>query len=132
MRLWKWTLPVVVIIVLAGCTSSGQKQVEFGRGMAYGQSRYGGGGLPLSTGTYEPDLFHPQKHNTADVTQSTVQNYTGTISSARIGSGLKCEFYEETDCKGNKVGPLGEGSYPDFHEKGWPDKIKSVKCYPAG
>jgi len=132
MKIWKWMLMIVVIVGLAGCTSSGQKQVEFGRGTAYVQSQYGGEAIPLSSGTYEPDLAHPQSHHLAGIMKDKVQNAALTISSARIGVGLKCEFYEETDCKGNKVGPLGEGSYPDFHEKGWPDNIKSMKCYPAG
>ncbi len=132
MKLLKWALVVIVAVGLAGCSASAQKQVEFGRGTAYGQSQYGGESIPLSSGTYEPDLFHPQKHDSPNVAQDKAQSYSGTISSARIGSGLKCEFYEDTDCKGNKLGPLGEGNYPDFREKGWSDKIKSIKCYPAG
>jgi hypothetical protein len=132
MKLWRWVITAIVMTGLIGCTSSAQKQAEFGRGTAYGLSQFGGEAIPLSSGTYEPDLFHPQKHDTANAGQQKTENYTGTVSSARIGQGLKCEFYEDTDCKGNKAGPLGEGVYPDFREKGWPDKIKSIKCYPAG
>jgi len=133
MKTWKWILMIVVIVGLAGCITSGQKQVNFGRGVAYGQSQYGGEAFPLSSGTYEPDISHPHKYATAtmEIIKDKAQSSMGTISSAKIGAGLKCEFYEGTDCRGTKVGPLGEGNYPDFHEKGWPDRIKSVKCYPA-
>ncbi|MDD5168049.1 MAG: hypothetical protein PHN75_04460 [Syntrophales bacterium] len=126
----------VVVIGLISCSTSSKKtldsgKMDYGRGMAYEQANYGGQAIPLSGGTYEPDLFHPKVLNNMDSTQKNVQSYSGTISSLRIGAGLQCEFYQDIDSKGSKVGPVGEGNYPDFRENGWNDKIKSIKCYPA-
>jgi hypothetical protein len=135
MKLYKWML-FVVVMSLISCSTSSKKtvdngRVDYGRGMAYEQVNYGGQALSLSGGTYEPDLFHPKAGNKMDTAQKNVQNYAGTISSVRVGAGLKCEFYQDVDANGSKVGPIGEGNYPDFRAKGWNDKIKSMKCYPA-
>lgn len=135
MKLYKVIL-FVVVISLISCSTSSKKtvdsgRVDYGRGMAYEQANYGGQAIPLSGGTYEANLFHPKVLNNMDPAQKNVQNYSGTISSARIGAGLKCEFYQGIDSNGSKVGPIGEGNYPDFRENGWSDKIKSIKCYPA-
>jgi hypothetical protein len=135
MKLYKLVL-FAVVIGLISCSTSSKKtaesgRVDYGRGVAYEQANYSGQAIPLSGGTYEADLFHPKALNTMDPSQKSLQNYSGTISSVRIGTGLKCEFYQGIDSKGNKVGPIGEGNYPDFRENGWSDNIKSIRCYPA-
>ncbi|MDQ5986971.1 MAG: hypothetical protein CSYNP_02707 [Syntrophus sp. SKADARSKE-3] len=125
-------IAIAAVIGMIGCTQSTQNKLEYGHGIACGQVQYGGMTIPLSSGTSEPDLYHPQKQGMKETAKVQADEYSGTISSVRIGAGLKCEFYEETDYKGGKLGPLGTGEYPDFHAQGWNDHIKSVKCYPAG
>ncbi|MEI6313845.1 MAG: hypothetical protein WCO89_03160 [Syntrophus sp. (in: bacteria)] len=135
MKLYKLML-FVVTISLISCGTATKKTVEsgsvdYGRGIAYEQANYGGQAISLSGGTYEPDLYHQKTLNNLEIAQKKVQDYSGTISSVRIGAGLKCDFYQDTDSNGSKVGPIGEGNYPDFQKNGWSDKIKSIKCYPA-
>jgi hypothetical protein len=130
MKRLKWIF-LVVIICLIGCAPSSQKKVEYGRGTAYVQAQYEGLAISLSSGSNEPDLFHPKKNDLKQTTPDRTQTYPGAIHSAHIGKGLKCEFYQDADYHGKKLGPLGEGDYPDFKEKGWNDNIKSIKCYPA-
>ncbi|MGA3209226.1 MAG: hypothetical protein ABSE05_15575 [Syntrophales bacterium] len=122
---------LVVFISLTSCNQSAQKPIDFGRGIAYEQINYGGQSFPLSAGSHEPDILHPEEWYFGDPKEVKGRGFTDTISSIRIGAGLKCEFYQDVNFKGNKIGPLGEGNYPNLGEKGWKEKIRSLQCYPA-
>ena len=122
---------LVVVISLTGCNQSSQKPINYGSGIAYEQINYGGQSFLLSAGSHEPDILHPEEWYFGDPKEIKGRLFTNTISSIRIGAGLKCEFYQDVNFKGNKLGPLGEGNYPNLAEKGLKEKIRSLQCYPA-
>jgi Beta/Gamma crystallin len=119
---------LVTIISLAGCKQSAPNAVEYGKGIVYEQINYGGKSLLISSGTSEPDIMHPEDWYFGDPKEKRGQGFTDTISSIRIGAGIQCEFYKDAGFKGEKLGPLGEGNYPDLKEKGWKEKIRSIQC----
>ena len=122
---------LVVFISLTSCNQSAQKPIAYGNGIAYEQINYGGQSFLLSAGSHEPDILHPEEWYFGDPKEIKGRLFTNTISSIRIGAGLKCEFYQDVNFKGNKLGPLGEGDYPNLAEKGLKEKIRSLQCYPA-
>jgi len=119
---------LMFFISLTSCKQSTQKPVDYGNGFAYEQINYGGQSFHLSSGTTEPDILHPEQWYFGDPKEKKGQGFTDKISSIRIGGGIQCEFYNDVNFKGNKLGPLGEGNYPDLSEKGWKENIRSIKC----
>ena len=125
---------LVFLVIVLGLMSSNlwaQEKLFYGSGAVYEGLNYGGWSVTLSAGTNEPNLLHAGLSQFGAPGKKTEQNFYRIISSIRIGRGLKCEFYKDINFKGDKLGPLGEGNYPDLRKNGWDDKIGSMKCYPA-
>ena len=125
---------LVIFVMILGLMSSNlwaQEKPFYGTGVVYERSNYSGWSFNLSSGTNEPNLLHAGLNQFGAPGKKAEQNFYRTISSMRIGGGIKCEFYKDINFKGDKLGPLGEGKYPDLGKNGWDDKIGSMKCYPA-
>ncbi len=125
---------LVIFVMVLGLMSSNLWALEkpfYGTGAVYELLNYGGWSFNLSSGTNESNLLHAGMNQFGAPGKKAEQNFYRTISSIRIGGGIKCEFYKDVNFKGDKLGPLGEGDYPDLRTNGWNDKIGSVKCYPA-
>ena len=85
---------LVVFISLTSCNQSAQKPIAYGNGIAYEQINYGGQSFPLTAGSHEPDILHPEEWYFGDPKEIKGRLFVNTISSIRIGTGLKCEFYQ--------------------------------------
>ena len=90
MNIYKLTFFLLVVFIsLTSCNQSSQKPIDYGSGIAYEQINYAGRSFLLSAGTHEPDILHPEEWYFGDPKEIKGRGFTDTISSIRIGAGLK-------------------------------------------